>query len=350
MLYISRRISNNAFGVVDTDDGSEDIMSRKEIREAVIKLGIKIEGVSIYKEADRNVYNIRSIKPYQPTDSVSRQQVKAKVLRGVDIKKHGDVITGISVTGINGQVPVVRLSDYGTEFEKYVLSGFHIEVGTVFILDDSLKITAATFKDWHGRLQMDLREVSDMKIVNAIYSDFVCQPYIGVRGIHQYYIDKPERKGYAEALWILANGHKNNGSKSDVPNIIAAFGPDVQDLVTQQFSKEFFTIATKSQLRENEHYNAAALARQAVQTIYVLRDGGVAKSNNFSVWRSSGRTYEMLELLSYCSTLNTHAVIRFMNYMHYFKSSEEMQAAFVDFCQRSFIFLDRLCSAIRSRL
>lgn len=46
MLYVSSQISSNKFGVVDTDDNSEEVVNVKELIHYVNDLEIQIHGVS----------------------------------------------------------------------------------------------------------------------------------------------------------------------------------------------------------------------------------------------------------------------------------------------------------------
>lgn len=46
MLYISR-ITDSGYCVTDTKDGVEEVIDKKQLTE-IVKLGLKVQGVSIY--------------------------------------------------------------------------------------------------------------------------------------------------------------------------------------------------------------------------------------------------------------------------------------------------------------
>ena len=93
MLYISRRIAyidgdfaKVTYGVVDTDDNVETIVSADMLHEAISIHGLKIGGY----EADS-----RYIVPYQHKDSMRPSQAKIKMMRDVDVTVWGSYITRV---------------------------------------------------------------------------------------------------------------------------------------------------------------------------------------------------------------------------------------------------------------
>ena len=90
MLYISRCVGREKWGVVDTDDYVETIVDRKQLYEACLVDGLDIKGVVLgsgrvagrYGPAVRGTY-IRSIEVYQNPEFLTRSQAKAALLYGV---------------------------------------------------------------------------------------------------------------------------------------------------------------------------------------------------------------------------------------------------------------------------
>lgn len=46
MLYISR-VTDNGYYITDTEDGVEEVVDKEQLTE-IVKLGFKVQGVSIY--------------------------------------------------------------------------------------------------------------------------------------------------------------------------------------------------------------------------------------------------------------------------------------------------------------
>lgn len=148
MLYISRYIGPSFFGVVDTDDWKESIVDLVEINNDCYQHGVRIEGVDTTM-LDRTGRIISAgIKPYQPPSTLTRQQMKLKMLQCVDIKIFRDSITHISWAGEHITSPVtVRLSDFGSKVCSYVFGG-NKEYGShkvTLVLDDRCRFTDESF-------------------------------------------------------------------------------------------------------------------------------------------------------------------------------------------------------------
>lgn len=111
MVFISRLISIDRFGVVDTDIDDETVASKKQLQEA-IKAGANILGA---EDTER-------IKSYQPVETKSLLQVKYKTLYNIDVTTYKSIITGITWNKATVSKPVeVRLSDFGTICGPYLI-------------------------------------------------------------------------------------------------------------------------------------------------------------------------------------------------------------------------------------
>ena len=142
MLYISRRIGNTQYGVVDTDDMVEEAVDMSTLQDLYLNKGITIFGLNAVQ---------RKATVYQPVNMRSKQQVKMKMLRHVDVKVYQSFITSIVLDSAQITKPVdIVLSKFGSIIADRVFEG-NQNVGehkaTVY-LDDTLTWRADAF--WCG--------------------------------------------------------------------------------------------------------------------------------------------------------------------------------------------------------
>lgn len=147
MLYLSRYVYPDSFGVVDTDDGVESIVSRDDLDEICCTWLVPIEGIKIYW--DSFMRYITSIVTYQPSETMSQLQIKTKVLKGIEVHSMGDMITNVLWDKDSIITPVrIRLSDFGSSCADCILSGNrHSRLHQVtLVLDDKLSFGGKVFK------------------------------------------------------------------------------------------------------------------------------------------------------------------------------------------------------------
>lgn len=200
MLYVSRVILNNElyFGVVDTDDGVEDIVEKYDLFDIVNQNGLRVHGV----EPDE--FGVLTVRPYQLPRYRSPNQVKFTVMYGVTIVTWRDMITALLWTPDSVLNPPVslRLSDFGKcvgdcVFLHTAICGKH---KVTIILDDSIEFTENSF--WFGNVSapsrmslgtvFDLRDVSSDIRASYVYKVF---PYYDDKfEVFDSVLDKPGRK------------------------------------------------------------------------------------------------------------------------------------------------------------
>lgn len=142
MLYVSRRIGNFSYGVVDTDDGTEEVVKKGDIVEAVNHLGVKIEGFDA---------KTKKVHIYQPEDTLTQLQVRARVLKHLDIKIYGSMITCIKWNPAEIKHPVsIKLSDFGRFCaDRILMENEHAGHHTVtLVFDDGIVFKPDAF--WLG--------------------------------------------------------------------------------------------------------------------------------------------------------------------------------------------------------
>lgn len=118
MLYISRYIGKDAYGVVDTNTWDEEIMSFDRILEVAFERSIKIRGVDtvVFGQSGGRVC------AYQPDELQTPLKLKAKMMTSVVVKTFASVITAVdwNICDIKHDVSI-RLSDFGTSCADYLL-------------------------------------------------------------------------------------------------------------------------------------------------------------------------------------------------------------------------------------
>lgn len=193
MLYISRFIEDDHYGVVDTADYHETIISWEDLERDITQFHIPINGV--YQTND-GVIDL--VVPYQDKKFVTRAQVKARMLLGLDIRLYKDEITGIYI-GHSGfeDGRRIRLSDFGRKMSGVADVAWIIHSSghsVTFVLDDKFEVYGSTLGAMSVHCNWDISDVTDDKFVQRIVT------YFRVKS-HAYYdiywpsniIDKHER-------------------------------------------------------------------------------------------------------------------------------------------------------------
>ena len=181
MLYISRCVTSQSFGVVDTDDNVETVVGAKEIEHFVDELGIVIKGAA-WTDSPTRVDGFH-IAPYQSPETMTGAQVKLKMLYGVDLVIYNGVIVSISVDPRKLTKSIsVRLSDFATVCGTCILDWTLIDNAgykLTLVLDDKLEgIDYRTFSTPESALGiqheaehiiLDVHEMTNDELVELIY-------------------------------------------------------------------------------------------------------------------------------------------------------------------------------------
>lgn len=166
MLYISRFLGEDAYGVVDTDDDIEQVVSWQELSEAVEDYGLNIKGCVL---ANVKETVLMSCSPYQLPKYCTKAQAKLKTLFGVDLRLWRDEITAIMVDPNFAEQDIkIRLSDYGKRISgNAVLGGmvFSVNCGPMLILDDNVEIYGDSLEIFASGMRWNLCALSDSKFI-----------------------------------------------------------------------------------------------------------------------------------------------------------------------------------------
>lgn len=220
MLYISRLVwqdnsvdkyspvhgfqSIRCYGVVDTDDNVEEVITRDDLEEAVRRRDIDIAGVTMLG-LQRLIIDVI---PYQPKPSPL--QMKTLMIHHVNVIVFNSCITNITWRRDKiGKNACLRLSDFGDSCADFILYGNMSLVSgdqITLVLDDKIKsITDHSFRlDTSERelVQLDATQVNGLGVRfdlrelhnNDIAASFYRQLFSYKGNILDFVDDSSERK------------------------------------------------------------------------------------------------------------------------------------------------------------
>lgn len=208
VLYISRFVDSADYGVVDSDDGKEEIVDYESILEAY-RNGLTIEGVTPDMQAtlQAGTMHLERVDIWEGLRAKSQLAVKLYALRGVDIRVYKKCISSLRWrTDMGGNPVEVRLSDFGRICGDRIFFG--IQDGALegkhtitLVFDDKLRLARTAFcfpffaysGDGGAGVKFDLREVTDMRIVTALFANLKGYPDSFRARVNCPIIDRPER-------------------------------------------------------------------------------------------------------------------------------------------------------------
>lgn len=153
------------FGVVDTDDGSEEIVTLAYLGNACCYLGVPVSGVLVERG------ELIQVKPWQSPDTYNSVQKKLAGLYGVEVNEYCGAISSIYFDGTDMKtVATVRLSDISRWCGDFLFlnvdyCGVH---AVTLVIDDKLSFTPWSFFGYESYspgvnslgVKFDLRELS----------------------------------------------------------------------------------------------------------------------------------------------------------------------------------------------
>lgn len=329
MLYVSRYVGQTKYGVVDTDDGVETVVTYQDLTEYVINNGLDIKGVTIgyTVRKRRRVPYLSSVKVYQNDSFLTGKQAKTKTLRGVDIISNNGQIAQINVGADGLKQPVrIKLSDFGTSCGEYIFKHmpFLSNNALTIELDDNVAVGAKTLKYFVNRgVVLDMTAVTNPKVVEYVAHELSSQDRWLERSTVSV-IDTPQRMDFYIAETILnrpMNGVPKIKSISDVVSDPIA----VNALITKKHRSEFKGVS-RAQFIASKSIKWANDTKRFVN--WLASYGCLTKSDNYETLVNRS-CLGVLACLRECSTCNNNVLLRFENYLRYFTPTEEIQNAFI---------------------
>lgn len=199
MLYISRYITDYSYGVVDSDDGVETIVTREELAAVCITFRLKVKGVEV-KHGNMGWY-VDAVEPYQDRNTYNKRQIKALTLLGVDLKIYDQEIVAISADSSVAKSDVVlRPSEFAKKLSCFVKLNKSASCSLTIVLDDRIEVVGETFRVGLNGVRFDLREVSNEMTAKSVYKDVVVEYPVPIDMWEHYIIDNDSRSGFWKAI------------------------------------------------------------------------------------------------------------------------------------------------------
>lgn len=332
MLYISRILQHERYGVVDSDDDTETIVTKRALLNYCGYLGLEIDGVVVRRSIGApELYHV--FVSHGP-GVVSMKQIKAMTLLGVDI-----IIRKDEIVAINGDASkasknvVIRLSDYASKlFGNVMIAWKSTEYCRVLriVFDDRIEIVDKLGKlDYHC-VQYDLREVSDDQVANSIYTAIVRSRAFTHGELDRVVLDISERAILWRSVEAVYDKPAEVSFLSDIRN-----SPDkarISEFVASHFRQEFRELCTQS-IKASSFFCSSNTFREMLQT-YMLSDWGLLKGcRDYDLLRRS--FYGVIPMLRNLSVLNSSSLLHLQNFMSIFDVPDWLKCLYVTLCASS---------------
>lgn len=211
MLFISRYIGKNNYGVVDSETGVEQTYSFSDIEHRCLNSSFDIKGVTVgYQQVSKDLgfMCVEEIRPYQPIDTMTVLQTKLGIMQHVCVTVYNGSITSVRWDSDRIKSPVsVRLSDFGVSCADCFLYG-NKDIGrhkVTLVLDSGVCFCQSSFLLKHNAFEVgpggigvvfDVHELSDAAarvVYDALY-------YIHGRNVVGAIADSPERSNLMQYM------------------------------------------------------------------------------------------------------------------------------------------------------
>lgn len=319
MLYIKDYIDDETYTVLDSEDGSVEVVTINDLLEAA-RLGIKVRGVTT--DSSDGFLVIKNIVPYSVSQKMLNKLLKTQVILGVDIRVSGPVITSVNWDNPSCKDgTTIRLSDFGNVIGRYAFVGSsYSPVSITLIFDDKLQLQPKALDHvFQCDVCLDIHEVRSKVIVDTVYDEVLSAR---VADITKCVIDKSSRLDYYNAINIISFG-----KLAGIPNAT----PELGNKVEKYFRQEFVALL-KSDFHPIVGHSANMACRDYVRSIDHL----------YSFWRRGCDDYitvrandqGMFFSISSFSSVLSSSVMRFMVFTANFNLSEDMKKRYVKFCNR----------------
>lgn len=330
MLYISRILQNSdRFGVVDTDDDTETVCTRKELHDAIINHKLTIEGIVESKSFGYPC--IQSITPYQDMRYCTTLQTKMKVLRGVDIRTYKNEITAILPNADVAEDRMrIRLSDYGQVINWDAIIKWeppHTNKHMILVLDDNIAVVGSEVRPSIYRFYWDITEVTNQHVIDQFYNWLLFSEAIASDDWSLCIIDNEERMRYYRCIGLLKAGRE---FPQDLRREVMSANDYKKnsELIAKSYFSEFESFAnidiTADAFNDRNIGVAITLARGALKD--VMYPFKLADYDELVLDRA--RLFRLLRSL-YDLNPPQKASVLFDNYLAYFEAPTEVKQLYI---------------------
>lgn len=319
MLYLSRVVEDDRFGIVDTDDNVETVVTRTQLSEIAVELKLPVAGVTIM-QGNMGWY-IKQISVWQDNQYSTQLQIKTKTLLSIDVTLFKDEIVGIKVLKPLQQEVVLKLSDYAKKVSTFaMIRGTRGGFGVVLKFDDSLIITGDCFISNAPGVKFDVRDVTKWDILRSVYEYIVEQYPADVTTWRSNILDLPSRSAFWTCVCLCTS--KDDRDYKSLEEI--AEKSDKATLCRQleeYFEPEFCKLAAGG-------FGYVQVAHRSATAGFVLKKlpvgwGLDAVCNDFEI--AIRRLWEIDDLRGVCEYLDPKAPIRMLNYASVFDVSDHIK-------------------------
>lgn len=329
MLYLSRIIKGKTekYGIVDTDDGVETIVTRAKLRKIVVEDGIVIDGVRIINGNT----DIFTFCPSRDNTKVSSKQVRLEFLTGVRINTFAGEITSIRVDGkVMRDGQRIRLSEYANRMDwnvKVIFLNMDMQRLTL-VFDDKIETGGSCVLPRGDHLVFDMTEKTNNEEVSQFYKAFIKCFELGDGAWDSYLIDQPERR-----LWYMRRALLScnimRGSKLLEELSMAPASHRVHSLTKRDYQE--FNILFRWGSYDIVYEDSDERFHKYVCEYYT-QNGKIP----FDYSKLPAHAYKILTCLDYSGPLDSDDSMRFylakrklMHYIMFFDAEPKAQAIFV---------------------
>lgn len=325
MLFISRRVGQGQYGVVDTDDGLEEVVDYERLKEAVV-CGIDVKGVAVGSRLpwDKNSeIDILTIDVYNNRDVSSVMQTKLQVLKGIEVVVYDDTV--VSVTWDRHRVKPgtsIRLSDFASKLGDLIfLSASRGPNSPItVVLDDTLSYSELSLRFVTGtEVRLDIREVKNKETVAMIYAEH--RKRGDSKRLDDYVLDTPERLDFWRGVYAVEIGKDP---------LAGPFLSSTRIEIENEFRSAFVGVWRSSKSIE-----------PAIQDVAFAKRYSYELSKDRAFWMHPlddyGEIYarddNILNTFGALTTCNQVQAKFFSNYIFFFTPSSEYKKMYVEICQ-----------------
>lgn len=323
MLYISRLIPVCKYGVVDTDDNQETIVTQDQLKDLVLTLGLDIKGV-VVKQSPFGA-TVEEVVPYQKPEDYSRLHLRTKVLKGVDIRVYNGEITGIFIND-DALAPktVIKLSDYGTHLSDSVMLRRNkpSRDKKVIIVLNAGMVTSESMPSIHMcSIIWDVSALPD-DVVAGVYSEFMQANAYYTKIWDNLVIDNPERASVWKCIKCLNSSRQDAQEYKDILSKV----PDSAKLsrrIAKLYWNDFKQVADLSIV-------TIPKSMQGMFRSIVMNWRSNGGKLDYASLRSSFAV--VFGLLRHTSSTGEREINRFDNYLSNFDVPEEVKELYKKMC------------------
>lgn len=326
MLYISRVNQNAKYIVVDTDDNTETACSWNDLCAAVLTHNLDIKGVKV--DDIGGIRSILRVTPYQPPNSFSPAQVKAKVLMGVEFTISNGLITMVTVDArVSKGDPKVRLSDYASKVSANLRVKWTNNADNktlILILDDKMEVVDGAPSCILYGIKWDITDYHNAPIVSHLYRELLQSAGMGHQYWSMYLIDSPLR----DQFWHCVSIVESNSENYDTFRLEIAHMPDsakVQKMIVNTYKAEWAKFV-KSGI-DLEQFTGSQ-KQDAIHMVYKYLERG----DDVDYGRMRLAFLNMLKLLRLAHVSYYTAISTLNNYMWCFDVDDEIKKLYTQLC------------------